>query len=123
MTVYQNQIALAQRLINEKGGDCQYMQAVTVPGVEDWRRSGRDDQPTSVKAVVLPFQGKSLQSDVRAPQATHKAYMAGADFPSDFRINSDDRLIDATGQSWQIIKGYALAPDGANILFTLEMTA
>ena len=130
MTVYGSQIKVAERLIREKGGDCVYYSAVRVPGPNDqpWRSSGRDDIEYPVKAVVLPTGvtgkgGDDYRGGESAPSGTHKAYIAGSSFPEGFLVQSDDKLLDAAGQEWKVSRGWNLAPDGASILFTLELSA
>lgn len=123
MGVYDRQVALAERLIREKGKALNIVRIVPVPGPNPWD----DDVPTEVLdpcyGVFLNFNQKDLETQSATPgisevsASDRKVLIAAA--ATTAAPTRADVLRDADGD-WSIEYVQALSPNGEQILYTVR---
>ena len=125
MGVYDSQVALAERLIREKGKAVQVVRqtTVTTPG-KPWEPGVPDEALTDAYGVFLNFSQNDMEtmskmagaSEIQASDRKVLLAAAAAGAPP----TTSDKLRDADGD-WSIEWAQVLAPNGENILYTLRV--
>lgn len=126
MGVYDRQIALAERLIREKGKPVQIIsKAATIPDADEpWKQGPSDDTSKSAYGVFLNFNQNDMETIGKMPGASEiqvgdrKVLLAASAAGNPPTV--DDQLRDETGD-WSIEWVQVLAPNGENILYTLRV--
>lgn len=125
MGVYDSQIALAERLIREKGKPVTIIRQTTVTDpAKPWEPGVPTEEQDEAYGVFLNFNQNDMETYGKMPGASEiqasdrKVLLAAAAVNVPPTPNA--KLRDETGD-WSIEWVRALAPNGDNILFTLRV--
>lgn len=126
MGVYDSQVALAERLIREKGKPVNVVRQVTTTPDPDkpWEAGTPSESLDDAYGVFLNFSGKDMETMSKMAGASEiqasdrKVLLAAAALSG--APTTNDKLRDATGD-WSIEWVQVLAPNGENILYTLRV--
>lgn len=125
MGIYDSQVALAERLIREKGKAVQVVrQATTTTPGKPWKAGAPNESLDDAYGVFLNFSQKYMEtlskmagaSEIQA--SDRKVLLAAAALSG--APTTNDKLRDETGD-WSIEWVQVLSPNGQNILYTLRV--
>lgn len=128
MGVYDSFIALAERLIREKGKPITVIFQDTIQNIRPWQTDGVAQLEVGSRGVFLNFNQEDRETWNAQPgapevdQSDRKVLIAPASH-SELRLNSPKRkdiIRDETGD-WAIEYVQVIAPNGENILYTLRV--
>lgn len=125
MGVYDSQVALAERLIREKGKPVQIVrQTTTVPDPnKPWESGEAVETLDDAYGVFLNFNNQDMETISKMSGASEilasdrKVLLAAA--ATSGTPTTNDKLRDETGD-WSIESVQVLSPNGENILYTLR---
>lgn len=124
MGVYDSQVALADRLIREKGKPVIVVRQTTTTPVNPWEPGIPDELLDDAYGVFLNFSQKDMETMSKMDGASEiqasdrKVLVAAQTTIAPITIN--DKLRDESGD-WAIEWVQILAPNGENILYTLRV--
>lgn len=126
MGTYDSQVALALRLIREKGGPATYVEMQPQTGGNDWDPADSTPVNHGVDAVFLNLNlqtsGETFWNGTQVMQGDKKVLMAGAALAARVNINGEiHRVVDGVTEKWKIINNKLLDPNGQRILYTLQV--
>lgn len=126
MGTYDSQVALALRLIREKGGPATYVEMQPQSGANPWDPVDSVPVEHTVDAVFLNLNlqtsGETFWNGTQVMQGDKKVLMAGAALAARVNINGEiHRVVDGVTEKWKIINNKLLDPNGQRILYTLQV--
>lgn len=127
MGTYDSQVALALRLIREKGGPAVYVEMQPQSGPNPWDPSDSVPVEHNVDAVFLNLNlqtsGETYWNGTQVLQGDKKVLMAGAALAARANVNGEIHRTVQGGdfEKWKIINAKLLDPNGQRILYTLQV--
>lgn len=126
MATYDRQVALALRLIREKGGPAVYVEMQPQEGDNPWDPADSVPVEHTVDAVFLNYNlkesGETHVDGSLVLQGDKKVLVAGAALASRVKINGElHRTVDGETEKWKIVNNKLLDPNGQRILYTLQV--
>jgi len=119
---YSSLSATAKRLIERFGRPVTLKRQTTTPTdpAKPWRGGAQAaDVSTAVVAVLVDYTLQEATSD-HVQRGDKRAYVAQASGPGiDFATY--DRLVEADGQTWQIVRAETINPGDTKLLFDLQL--
>lgn len=126
MTVYARQIATAKRLIAKYGATCTFRRLPDAPQDADkpWLVTSQGSQQSfaGIKVCILPYSriNRESQQQIGGTEiqfGDFQGLMASQTF-----VPTLTDLIVQNGKTYRIKKITTLAPDGTDILYTMDLT-
>lgn len=125
MGTYDSQVALAERLIREKGKPVQIVRQTTVTDPDKpWEPGAPTEELDDAYGVFLNFSANDMATFGKMAGASEitssdrKVLLAAASLSG--APTPNDKLRDESGD-WSIETAQVLAPNGENILYTLRV--
>jgi hypothetical protein len=119
---YSSLSATAKRLIDRFGRSVTLKKQSATPtdAAKPWRGSSQaSDISTTALAVIVDFALEEAESD-HVQRGDKRAYVAQDSAP-EIDLSSYDRLVEADGQTWQIVRAETINPGDTKLMYDLQL--